>query len=73
MNFKRGNQVTINGLSGVHTVDQKVNRFCEALGRSYYKFLLSNGAEYWGDQITAYKPRRAAVWRVRRPMIARWA
>ena len=61
MKFKKGGSVTINGLSGVHTVDRKVTRFCQSLGRPYYKFILSNGAEYWGEEITAYKPRMAAV------------
>ena len=54
MSFKKGDQVTIKGIGGVFVVDCKVYRFCQSLGRPYYKFLLSNGSEYWGTELRAY-------------------
>ena len=62
MSFKKGDQVTVRGIGGVFVVDCKVNRFCQSLGRPYYKFLLSNGSEYWGTELKEYV-RTPVLWK----------
>ena len=62
MSFKKGDQVTVRGIGGVFKIDCKVNRFCQSLRRPYYKFLLSNGSEYWGTELKEYV-RTPVLWK----------
>lgn len=62
MSFAINDKVTIAGRYGVHSIDKIEHRYCESLGRTYYKFKLDNGKECWGNELKLYIPSRAALW-----------